>query len=142
SPDDRPAVVNDTPAADGSDDELEEVEEEGDEAEPGLLDAIILQSGAAHDESTRERTRDLIHELVNTILSTEGTHRPGATITRRISERVIEIDRLIDRQLGPILHYPDFQRLHATWLGLHELVRRAGPGPGAEVSVLHLTKKE
>lgn len=44
-----------------------------------------------------------------------------ARTVRAIDRAIIEIDRLLSQQLNNILHHPRFQRLEASWRGLHYL---------------------
>jgi len=56
--------------------------------------------------------------------------------------RIAELDRLISGQLNAILHHPEFQKLEASWRGLHFLVFRTDTSPLIEIRLLHVTKEE
>ncbi len=59
-----------------------------------------------------------------------------------IETKIAEIDGLISLQLNEILHHEDFQRLEASWRGLHYLVNEARPNQNLKIKVLQATKKE
>jgi type VI secretion system protein ImpC len=40
-----------------------------------------------------------------------------------INDRISQIDQLISAQLNEVLHHTDFQKLEASWRGLHMLVQ-------------------
>jgi type VI secretion system protein ImpD len=43
-------------------------------------------------------------------------------IARQLDRDIATIDKLVGRQLNAILHHPAFQKLEASWRGLHHLV--------------------
>jgi type VI secretion system protein ImpC len=57
-------------------------------------------------------------------------------------EEVAAIDRKLSAQLAAVLHHPEFQRLEATWRGLHYLVHQTETGSLLQVRVLNVTKGE
>jgi len=59
-----------------------------------------------------------------------------------INARIAQIDALISKQLNEILHNPDFQKLEASWRGLHYLVNQSETGTMLKVRVLNVSKKE
>jgi type VI secretion system protein ImpC len=52
------------------------------------------------------------------------------------------IDARLSAQLDAVLHEPSFQRLEATWRGLHWFMRRAQETEGVTVRLLHLSKEQ
>ncbi len=65
-----------------------------------------------------------------------------AQVVRLLTQDVARIDRLLARQTNVILHHPAFQKLEASWRGLHYLVRQVPEGAAVKVRVLQLTWKE
>jgi type VI secretion system protein ImpC len=109
-------------------------------AEAPLLDRIIAKGRLARDDSQKERARDLVGEFVHQILD-EGMTVSRDTMTM-IQSRIAHIDELLSRQLDEILHHPDFQKLEASWRGLHYLVMNTETGSRLKLRLLCLTKKE
>jgi type VI secretion system ImpC/EvpB family protein len=72
--------------------------------------------------------------------------RPGEPLRRyvvgRLSRDVAEIDRLINGLVNAILHHPNFQRLEASWRGLHYLVHQVPEAENIKVRVLNLSWRE
>src|SRR5437764_210828 len=53
-----------------------------------------------------------------------------------------EIDKKLSSQLNEILHHPEFQKLEATWRGLHYLVHQSETGESLKIRVLNVTKRD
>jgi type VI secretion system protein ImpC len=59
-----------------------------------------------------------------------------------INARIAEIDRLISDQLNEVMHHSDFQKLEASWRGLHYLVNKSETGETLKIRILNLSKKD
>ncbi len=71
-----------------------------------------------------------------------GTLESPARVEAMLARCVAEIDGLLTDQVNEILHAPAFQRLEATWRGLHYLVSNCDTGSMLKVRVLNVTKTE
>lgn len=120
--------------------EGQEVAVAEEDQELSLLDRIVTRGGMAHDDSQLPYARDLIGELVAQILDEGMTVR--ADTAAMINERIAEIDELITRQLNEIMHNPAFQKLEASWRGLHYFVMNTETGPKLKLRLLNVTKGE
>jgi len=109
-------------------------------AAPSLLDTLIEESRAGVNEQEKARTRDLIGELADQVLS--GTIVVSRDLATSLDARVAEIDQLISDQLNAILHHPEFQRLEASWRGLKYLVAQTESGPMVKIKLLNAKKAE
>ena len=105
-----------------------------------LLDRIIQEGKMARDESQQAYARDLVGEFVNQILD-EGMTVSKDTVAS-IEARVAQIDQLLSEQLNEIMHHEDFQRLEASWRGLHFLVMNTETSTRLKLRLLNVTKKE
>ncbi|HKI00429.1 MAG TPA: type VI secretion system contractile sheath large subunit [Thermoanaerobaculia bacterium] len=108
--------------------------------EQSLLDRIIQDGKMARDESQQAYARDLVGEFVNQILD-EGMTVSKDTVAS-IEARVAQIDELLSQQLNEILHQEEFQRLEASWRGLHLLVMNTETSTRLKLRLLNVTKKE
>ncbi len=108
--------------------------------EKGVLDQIIEEGRLARDASQREWARDLIGEFVREIM--EGTIVISKDTEAMINARISQIDRLISKQLNEVIHQPDFQKLEASWRGLHYLVHQSETGERLKIKVLNVSKKD
>ncbi|HEY2539689.1 MAG TPA: type VI secretion system contractile sheath large subunit [Stellaceae bacterium] len=106
----------------------------------GVLDRILLQGRMVRDETQRAYARDLIGEFVNEVLA-EGT-TVSSDVVAAINDRIADIDDLISTQLNEVLHYPDFQRLEASWRGLNYLVMNSETGTMLKLRVLNISKAD
>ena len=82
-----------------------------------LLEEIIYKGKMVRDDSQMPYARDLIGELVTQILDEGMT--VSADTAAMLNSRVAQIDQLITDQLNEIMHQKEFQKLEASWRGLH-----------------------
>jgi type VI secretion system ImpC/EvpB family protein len=60
----------------------------------------------------------------------------------RLQRHIALLDALLTEQVNAILHHPTFQKLEASWRGLHYLVRQVPEGENIKVRVLNVSWKE
>ena len=106
----------------------------------GLLDHIIEEGRMAREETQKTWARDLIGELVAQIM--EGTITVSKDTRAMINARISVIDHLVSKQLNEVLHHPDFQKLEASWRGLHYLVNKSETGERIKLRVLNMPKAD
>ncbi|HYY96387.1 MAG TPA: type VI secretion system contractile sheath large subunit [Pyrinomonadaceae bacterium] len=112
----------------------------GEAAEVSLLDDIVQKGRMARDEQQRPYARDLIGEFVSQVL--DSSIAVGEDTVASINQRIAQIDKLLTDQLNEILHDPDFQRLEASWRGLHYLVSNTETSTTLKLRLLNATKGE
>ncbi len=117
----------------------ESVQAEEIQEEKGLLDQMIEDGRMAREESQKERAKDLIGEFVSQIM--EGTIVVSKDTEAMINSRISQIDKLISAQLNEVIHCPEFQKLEASWRGLHYLVHQSETGERMKIRVLNVSKK-
>ena len=105
-----------------------------------LLDKIIQEGAMVRDENQVPYARDLIGEFVNQVLD-EGMV-VSADTAAMINEQIAKIDELLTKQLNEIFHNPEFQRLEASWRGLHFFVMNTETSTMLKLRLLNITKKE
>ncbi|HEV8432431.1 MAG TPA: type VI secretion system contractile sheath large subunit [Thermoanaerobaculia bacterium] len=105
-----------------------------------LLDQIVDKGKMARDESQKARAKDLVGEFVHQILD------EGMTVSRdtlaMIQVQIARIDELLSTQLNEVLHHPDFQKLEASWRGLHFLVMNTETSTRLKLRLLCAAKNE
>ncbi|MBV8544875.1 MAG: type VI secretion system contractile sheath large subunit [Acidobacteria bacterium] len=108
--------------------------------EGSLLDQIVEKGKMARDESQKGRAKDLVGEFVHQILD------EGMTVSRdtlaMIQAQIARIDELLSKQLNEVLHHPDFQKLEASWRGLHYFVMNTETSTRLKLRLLCATKAE
>src|SRR3712207_3106872 len=111
------------------------------EAEPAsLLDTIIKDGKMARDESQLPYARDLVGEFVSQVL--DSSIAVSEDTVMMINQRIAAIDQLLTDQLNEIMHDPAFQRLEASWRGLHYLVSNTETGTTLKLRLLNAKKGE
>jgi type VI secretion system protein ImpC len=109
-------------------------------AEMTLLDRIVVEGRMARDESQEKYARDMVTEFVSQVVD-EGMVVGRDTVTS-IKARIAQIDELISKQLNEIMHHADFQKLEASWRGLHYLVMNSETGERLKIRVMNVSKEE
>ena len=110
------------------------------EGEGSLLDQIISKGKMAKDPEQKPRAKDLVGEFVHQILD-EGMTVSSDTI-KMIQAQIARIDELISGQLNEILHHPDYQKLEASWRGLHYLVMNTETSTRLKLRLMCASKAE
>jgi type VI secretion system protein ImpC len=106
----------------------------------GLLDQIIAKGKMVREASQNAHAKDLISEFASQVID-QGLAL-GNDLVATLSQRIAEIDALLSAQLNEILHNPEFQKLEATWRGMHYLVMNSETGSRLKLRVLNASKKE
>ncbi|HEX9983248.1 MAG TPA: type VI secretion system contractile sheath large subunit [Thermoanaerobaculia bacterium] len=108
--------------------------------EGSLLDQIITRGKLARDEDQKVRAKDLVAEFVHQILD-EGMTISRDTMTM-IQAQIARIDELISNQLNEVLHNAEFQKLEASWRGLHYFVMNTETSTRLKIRLLPISKAE
>jgi len=108
--------------------------------EGSLLDQIVEKGKMARDDNQKARAKDLVGEFVTQILDA------GMTVSRdtlaMIQAQIARIDELLSKQLNEVLHNPDFQKLEASWRGLHFFVMNTETSTRLKLRLLCASKAE
>ena len=92
-------------------------------------------------ESQQEYCLELIGQLVESILG----DLPGDNekdISDLLNDTIKEIDVKLSNQLNLIMHEKKFQKIEATWRGLHYLVFKTETGTRLKIRVLNVSKND
>jgi hypothetical protein len=91
-------------------------------------------------DAGRSMARDIIGEFAKQVL--EGEITVAKDTETMINARIAQIDALITRQLNEIMHAAEFQKLEASWRGLHYLVNKSETSTMLKIRVMNATKLE
>jgi type VI secretion system protein ImpC len=105
-----------------------------------LLDQIITETRIGRDDEQRERSRQQITTLVEEVM--KGTLRVSKDLEATINARIADIDVLLTKQLNEIMHHQDFQKLEASWRGMHYLVHQSETSVMLKIKVLNTSKDD
>lgn len=108
----------------------------------GILERIVQEGHMAVEPSQCSYAKTLLGQLASQILDEGMRTSPDKTVVAMINERVAEIDKLLSDQLNAIMHAPEFQRLEASWIGLHHMVFGTETSSRLRLRLLNVTKKE
>jgi type VI secretion system protein ImpC len=72
----------------------------------------------------------------------EGEVTVSKDVEAMINARVAQIDHLLSIQLNEILHYPQLQKLEATWRGLKYLISQSETSVMLKIRIMNVSKKE
>ena len=106
--------------------------------EASLLDQVIGQTRSRNDEQ-REESRRQISTLVEEVM--QGL-KISKDLETTINARIADIDQLLTKQLNEIVHQKEFQKLEASWRGLHYVVHESETSPMLKIRVLNASKKD
>lgn len=112
-----------------------------------ILETIITNGKVARDKKDDKQVKyahEMIGTLVDQILSQQLTvEKPEeADCVKLIQERIAQIDQTITDHLNEIMHREEFQRLEATWRGLHYLVSNTETSTSLKLRLLNAKKEE
>ncbi|HEV7893163.1 MAG TPA: type VI secretion system contractile sheath large subunit [Pyrinomonadaceae bacterium] len=110
-----------------------------------LLEQIIFEGKVARDEGNTEQVKyakEMVGEFVNQILGEHIQSAPDGDKVKLIQERIAQIDELLTGYLNEIMHDERFQRLEASWRGLHYLVSNTETSTTLKLRLLNATKRE
>jgi type VI secretion system protein ImpC len=110
------------------------------EQEASLLDQIITETRIGRDDVQREQSRRQIATLIEEVM--QGSVRVSKDLESTINARIADIDELLSRQLNEIMHAPEFQKLEASWRGLHYLVHQSETSTMLKIRVLNVSKQD
>lgn len=121
--------------------------EPGDEVCRCLLDDMLGADAAPERrrhclQMLGQYHRDVVQWLhaMEDVERADNLRRQG--VFTMLDARIAELDTVLADQLNVILHAPAFQRLEASWRGLHYLVSRAETGDLLKLRVLNISKRE
>lgn len=110
------------------------------QSQTSVLDLILSHGRIVKDPAQAERATELISEFIDQV--PERVVHKSHNAADMIGERIAAIDAMISGQLNEILHHKDFQRIEATWRGLHKLCKTAESISGMKIKALSAKKAE
>jgi type VI secretion system protein ImpC len=119
--------------------------------EAALLQKILAQNsqdifkaskldreGVDPDQKTYQL--NLVGKLVEEVM--KGAVTVSKDTEAMLNARIAQIDEILSAQLNAIMHDPEFQKLEASWRGLHYVVDKTETDDKLQIRVLNASKKE
>jgi type VI secretion system protein ImpC len=104
-----------------------------------ILDQVIAAT-RPQDQKEADRAKSYFKQFL------EGVVKPGQVVSKDVEANIKywigEIDKKLSAQLNEVMHHPEFQRLEATWRGLHYLVHQSETGTTLKIRVFNAKKQE
>jgi type VI secretion system protein ImpC len=104
-----------------------------------LLDQVIAATRPQSDKE-KEYAKNYFKQFLESVV------QPGQVISKDVETNmkfwVAQLDKKLSAQLNEIMHNPEFQRLEATWRGLHYLVNQSETGENLKIRVLNVSKRD
>ncbi len=110
------------------------------EAEGSLLDKILREGRLAPTEEERDRAKEWLGAFVEQVVDRSTV--VGKDTELMINARIAAIDEAISKQLNEVMHAKEFQRLEASWRGLHYFVFQTETSTMLKIKVMNVTKRE
>ena len=100
----------------------------------------LLSAGKASSAEQQPYFKSVLKEFVNQAegLKDKNIKDPLAFVNFAMAQ----IDEKLQNQVNEILHAPEFQKLEASWLGLHFLVMNSETGSSLKIRLMNISKKE
>jgi type VI secretion system protein ImpC len=113
-----------------------------------LLDAVldqttmdnVIKASKARTSSQKSQIEGMLQALVGEVVS--GHVQKTESLEEALDVAIARMDDLLTKQLNPILHHDEFQKVEATWRGLHFLIHQSETGQMIKIRVLDVNKKD
>ena len=106
-----------------------------------VVDRFLQQGKIIRDDSQRQFALTLLSEYATQVLE-QGMTVGKDSVVAGIKARIAQIDEGITAQLNEVMHSPEFQKMEASWRGLHYLVMNTETSAQLKLRVLNIPKKE
>jgi type VI secretion system protein ImpC len=105
-----------------------------------LMEQALEKSDLNKNDQQKNNAKEMLTVFADEIISEKMAFKK--TISYMISERIADIDSILTEQVNEIIHHPEFQKLEASWRGLHSLVKYAEPDEKLKIRLLDVTKED
>src|SRR5437763_428234 len=106
-----------------------------------VVDRFLQQGKIIRDDSQRQFALTLLSEYATQVLE-QGMTVGKDSVVAGIKARIAQIDEAITSQLNEVMHSPEFQKMEASWRGLHYLVMNTETGTMLKLRLMNVTKAE
>ncbi|WDD96573.1 type VI secretion system contractile sheath large subunit [Thalassomonas actiniarum] len=106
-----------------------------------LITRMLTEGRMALDDSQKPYALELIGEFALSILKDAGENA-APVASDRMSDRISLIDNQLTQQINLVMHDGAFQRLEATWRGLHFLVMNTETGSHLKLRLFNVSKED
>jgi len=108
--------------------------------EGSILDRIIVEGKLGQTPEEQVQAKLWLEALVDNVLNKKMVFKKDTEVA--INERISAIDDAISKQLNEVMHAKPFQKLEASWRGLHYLLSKTETSTMLKIKVLNISKTE
>src|ERR1051326_1377296 len=110
------------------------------EVESSLLDQIVKDGSLGQNEDERKQGMQWVDAFLSEIMK---NHMAVSKDTdAMIAARIAQLDELLSNQLNEIMHSEPFQKMEASWRGLHYLVSQTETSTSLKIKVMNVTQRD
>src|SRR5437016_9788083 len=106
-----------------------------------VVDRFLQQGKIIRDDSQRQFALTLLSEYATQVLE-QGMTVGKDSVVAGIKARIAQIDEAITGQLNEVMHSPEFQKMEASWRGLHYLVMNTETSTMLKLRLMNVTRDE
>lgn len=108
-----------------------------------VIERFMKESKIIRDQSQQPHAENLLREYALQLANKEHQMVIGKdSVVAGIKDQIKSIDEQISAQLNEIMHAPEFQKLEASWRGLHYLVMNTETGTMLKLRLMNVTRDE
>ncbi|KAK3172161.1 hypothetical protein Dsin_033168 [Dipteronia sinensis] len=109
---------------------------------PEIREADAVATMPRPEQDQQIRGLNMVKVFNDTVQKSDDKTRTEGNLYKIIQDKIDELDREIATGLNAVLHDEGFQKLEATWRGLHYLVFNTETSTRLKLRVLDVTRKE
>lgn len=94
------------------------------------------------NEALKKQARAMLRQFAERTLKNDINIKHKKGLAKAIGEAIEKIDKELGQRLSALLHNEDFQKLEASWRGLHGLVKNSETGSRLKLRLLNVSKKD
>ena len=103
----------------------------------------MLKGGFKSENLARDPSiKQGVEALVKRAIELSGTTLVSDDVLTTIQNLKAELDQRLSKQLNAVMHHADFQKIEASWRGLHTLVSNSELNKDLKIRVMNISKDE
>jgi type VI secretion system protein ImpC len=105
-----------------------------------ILDRIAEDGRIGQSPEERQSGKVWLKDLVQEVMDGQITVSKDTELM--INSRIADLDALISRQLNEVMHAEPFQKLEASWRGLHYFVMQTETSSSLKIKLMNISKND
>jgi type VI secretion system protein ImpC len=105
-----------------------------------ILDRIAEDGRIGQSPEERQSGKVWLKDLIQEVMDGQITVSKDTELM--INSRIADLDALISRQLNEVMHAEPFQKLEASWRGLHYFVMQTETSSSLKIKLMNISKND